>query len=47
MRSLLLKPELFSSCWCHGDIQCTRLSHSVGTKELLLWQGGPLSLVGS
>lgn len=36
MRSLLLKPELFLSSWCRGDIQGTRLSHSVGTKELLV-----------
>lgn len=34
MRSLLLKSELFLSSWCRGDIQGTRLSHSVGTKEL-------------
>lgn len=46
MRSLLLKPELFLSSWCRGDIQGTRLSHSVGTKELLVaverapFQGG-------
>lgn len=41
MRSLLLKPELFLSSWCRADIQGTRLSHSVGTKELLVVERAP------
>lgn len=50
MRSLLLKPELFLSSWCRGDIQGTRLSHSVGPEELLVvverapFQGGVVTL---